>query len=42
MLSPMSAEPEHLVALMPFAGRIGLVLDEASPDRAAGAPSGEG
>jgi 1,4-dihydroxy-2-naphthoyl-CoA hydrolase len=33
MLSLMSAELEHLVALMPFAGRIGLVLDEASPDR---------
>jgi 1,4-dihydroxy-2-naphthoyl-CoA hydrolase len=33
MLSLMSAELEDLVALMPFAGRIGLVLDEASPDR---------
>jgi 1,4-dihydroxy-2-naphthoyl-CoA hydrolase len=29
----MSADLEALVALMPFAGQLGLVLDEASPDR---------
>jgi 1,4-dihydroxy-2-naphthoyl-CoA hydrolase len=29
----MPADLEALVALMPFAGQLGLVLDEASPDR---------
>jgi acyl-coenzyme A thioesterase PaaI-like protein len=29
----MSADLDFLVALMPFAGHLGLVLDEASPDR---------
>ena len=29
----MSADLEALVALMPFAGQLGLVLDEASADR---------
>ena len=29
----MSADLEALVALMPFAGQLGLVLDEAGPDR---------
>jgi 1,4-dihydroxy-2-naphthoyl-CoA hydrolase len=29
----MSGELDALVALMPFAGHLGLVLDEASPDR---------
>jgi uncharacterized protein (TIGR00369 family) len=29
----MSADLDALVALMPFAGHLGLVLDEASPDR---------
>jgi uncharacterized protein (TIGR00369 family) len=32
-LSIMSADLDALVALMPFAGQLGLVLDEASPDR---------
>jgi 1,4-dihydroxy-2-naphthoyl-CoA hydrolase len=32
-LCVMSAELDALVALMPFAGHLGLVLDEASPDR---------
>ena len=29
----MSADLDALVALMPFAGQLGLVLDEASADR---------
>jgi 1,4-dihydroxy-2-naphthoyl-CoA hydrolase len=29
----MSSDPDALVALMPFAGHLGLILDEASPDR---------
>jgi 1,4-dihydroxy-2-naphthoyl-CoA hydrolase len=29
----MSADPDALVALMPFAGQLGLVLDEAGPGR---------
>src|SRR5947208_449289 len=29
----MSADLDALVALMPFAGQLGLVLDEAGPDR---------
>src|SRR5260370_27510075 len=33
-LCVMSADLDALVALMPFAGHLGLVLDEASPDRA--------
>jgi 1,4-dihydroxy-2-naphthoyl-CoA hydrolase len=32
----MAAELDDLVALMPFAGELGLVLDEASADRVAG------
>jgi 1,4-dihydroxy-2-naphthoyl-CoA hydrolase len=29
----MPADPDELVALMPFARQLGVVLDEASPDR---------
>lgn len=29
----MSADPQALVALMPFAQHLGLIVDEASPDR---------
>ena len=32
----MPADLEALVALMPFAGNLGLVLDEAGPDRVVG------
>src|ERR1700730_17756714 len=32
-LCVMSADLDALVALMPFAGQLGLVLDEAGPDR---------
>ena len=32
-LGVMSADLDVLVALMPFAGHLGLVLEEASPDR---------
>ena len=32
-LCVMSADLDALVALMPFAGHLGLVLEEASPDR---------
>jgi uncharacterized protein (TIGR00369 family) len=32
-LGVMSADLDALVALMPFAGHLGLVLDEAGPDR---------
>jgi hypothetical protein len=37
-LGVMSADLDALVALMPFAGHLGLVLDEASPDRVIARP----
>jgi 1,4-dihydroxy-2-naphthoyl-CoA hydrolase len=33
MLCSMPGDLDALIALMPFAGHLGLVLDEASPDR---------